>query len=119
PADLTLDDKIRQAHWLLDEAERRMITDARRECAGRVVLFSGGNDSNVLAHLMRGRATHFAHANTGIGIEQTREHVRRVAADWDIPLIEERGDSYRTLVLDQGFPGPGHHFKMYQRLKER
>jgi len=27
--------------------------------------------------------------------------------------------SYRDLVLDQGFPGPAHHWKMYTRLKER
>ena len=34
-----------------------------REIAGTVGLFSGGNDSTVLSHLMRPRLTHFAHAN--------------------------------------------------------
>src|SRR6185312_16141597 len=29
------------------------------------------------------------------------------------------GSTYRDLVLDQGFPGPGMHYKMFQRLKER
>lgn len=39
------------------------------------------------------------------------------AADRAHPPRES--DHYRALVLDQGFPGPGHHFKMFQRLKER
>ncbi|GGM78323.1 hypothetical protein GCM10012275_56220 [Longimycelium tulufanense] len=86
------------------------------------MLFSGGNDSTVLTHLMRQRATHAIHANTGIGIEQTRQFVRDTCRAWGLPLIEKRpptGSRYRDLVLDQGFPGPAHHFKMYQRLKER
>lgn len=118
----TLDDKIAQAHWLVDMAIHRFVTMKDKELVGRVVLFSGGNDSTILAHLMRERATHFAHCNTGIGIEQTRQFVRDVSAHWGIPLIEKHpgaGNTFRDLVLDQGFPGPAHHWKMYQRLKER
>lgn len=85
-----------------------------------VALYSGGNDSTVLTHLMRDRATHAAHANTTIGIEQTRQFVRDTCAGWGLPLIEKVAPvDYESLVIDQGFPGPGHHFKMYQRLKER
>jgi len=119
PEDLTLDQKIQQAHWIVNMALHTHVTMAEKLLVGSVLLFSGGNDSNVLAHLMRGHITHFGHANTGIGIEQTRQHVRDVARSWDIPLLEFPGDSYRELVLERGFPGPGQHFKMYQRLKER
>lgn len=127
-----------QAHALLDKAIEREIHAAGRSVAGIVVLFSGGNDSTTLAHLFRERATHAAHANTGIGIEQTRQYVRDTCASWGLPLIEkypEPGATYRDLVLGQcrartgpnagtvlwpgGFPGPGSHYMMFQRLKER
>lgn len=115
---------IHESHALLDRAIRDYVIEEDRSLAGIVTLFSGGNDSSVLAHLFRGRATHAAHANTGVGVEQTRQYVRAVCTDWGLSLIERSApdpdkNSYRALVLDQGFPGPGHHFKMYQRLKER
>jgi 3'-phosphoadenosine 5'-phosphosulfate sulfotransferase (PAPS reductase)/FAD synthetase len=94
-----------------------------RDIAGIVGMFSGGNDSTVLAHLLRGRLTHLGHANTGIGITATRQFVRATAAQFGLPLIEKQAargeDSYRALVLARGFPGPGQHYLMYQRLKER
>jgi 3'-phosphoadenosine 5'-phosphosulfate sulfotransferase (PAPS reductase)/FAD synthetase len=109
-------------HILLRAIDQHVLRD-NREVAAIVTLFSGGNDSTVLAHLFRERATHAGHANTTIGIEQTREFVRNTCAEWGLPLLERtsksEADSYRSLVLDQGFPGPGHHFKMFQRLKER
>jgi predicted subunit of tRNA(5-methylaminomethyl-2-thiouridylate) methyltransferase len=110
----------RDAFRILDDARREHF--AEHEMAGAVVLFSGGNDSTVLAHLMRPHASHFAHCNTGIGVEATRQFVRDVSADWGMTLLEfspDAGDRFEDLVADQGFPGPGHHFKMYQRLKER
>ncbi len=109
-----------QAHAIVDDAIYCHLDG--RTLAGTCILWSGGSDSNVLAHLMRDRATHAAHANTGIGIEQTRQHVRDTCARWSLPLIEKHpppGSTYRELVLDQGFPGKAHHWKMYQRLKER
>ncbi|MCA2216351.1 phosphoadenosine phosphosulfate reductase domain-containing protein [Jidongwangia harbinensis] len=123
-----LDLLISQAHQLLDAAVREHITEHRdgkgrgRRHAATVVLFSGGHDSTVLAHLFRSRATHAVHANTGIGIEATRQFVRDVCAAWGLPLIEKHpppGSTYRELVLADGFPGPAKHWKMYQRLKER
>lgn len=121
---------IAEAHRLVDIGiETHIPTNLtlkpryRRTCAAVVILFSGGNDSTVLAHLFRHRATHAAHANTGVGIEQTREYVRATCARWDLPLMERKAprveDSYRTHVLAYGFPGPGAHYKMFQRLKER
>jgi hypothetical protein len=127
---------VTEAHALLDRAIREQITEHRdgkgrsREHVATVILFSGGNDSTVLAHLMRHRATHAAHANTGIGIEQTREFVRKACADWGLPLLERRPPTrsrYEDLITETdpetgevaGFPGPARHWKMYQRLKLR
>lgn len=112
---------LADSHAIVDEGIERLVGPKHR-LMGTVILYSGGNDSTTLAHIFRERATHAAHINTGIGIEQTREFVRKVCDRWELPLIEHGPDeknSYRTLVLDQGFPGPAHHFKMYQRLKER
>lgn len=111
-----------EAHDLLDQGIAAHIHEAGKKLAGVAVLFSGGNDSTVLAHLFRQRATHAIHANTGIGVEETREFVRQTCASWGLPLIEKHppaGSTYRELVLERGFPGPAQHFKMYQRLKER
>jgi 3'-phosphoadenosine 5'-phosphosulfate sulfotransferase (PAPS reductase)/FAD synthetase len=114
---------IEDSNLILDKALEVFIHDDNKSAAGIVGLFSGGNDSTVMCHLMRKRLTHLGHANTTIGIEKTREFVRQTASQWGIELMEfappREVDHYRSLVLDQGFPGPGHHFKMYQRLKER
>jgi len=108
---------IEGSHQILSEGQK-LVGD--KDLAAVAILYSGGNDSTVMAHLFRNVATHAIHANTGIGVEATREFVRRTCAEWDLPLLEEHPPTpYRDLVLEQGFPGPGHHFKMYQRLKER
>jgi 3'-phosphoadenosine 5'-phosphosulfate sulfotransferase (PAPS reductase)/FAD synthetase len=125
-----IDELVVVANQTLDRAvelaSTHMIGKSRkpREIAGVVGMFSGGNDSTTLAHLMQGRLTHLGHANTGIGISQTRHFVRKIAADYfNLPLIEKSSpraiDGYRHLVLERGFPGPAQHWKMYQRLKER
>lgn len=109
---------IRQANLIVDQAVDSHLNG--RNLVAQCVLFSGGNDSTVLAHLMRSRATHAIHCNTTIGIEQTRQFVRDTCAEWNLPLLEEVAPkSYRELVLESGFPGPAMHWKMYQRLKER
>lgn len=114
---------ITEAHALLDWGIKHHVKSDGRTLKATVVLFSGGNDSTVLAHLFRDRASHAAHANTGVGIEQTREYVRATCVRWDLPLIERKApreeDSYRAQVLKDGFPGPGRHARMFQRLKER
>lgn len=115
-------DLVAYSNFVLDRAIESHITNDRRKVAAVAVLYSGGNDSTVLAHLFRNRATVAIHANTGIGIEQTRQFVRDTCEQWGLRLIEKHpptGSTYRELVIDQGFPGPGHHWKMYQRLKER
>lgn len=114
---------VGEARDLLDLTIERHVTNDGRMVAATVILFSGGNDSTVLAHLFREQADYAAHANTTIGIEKTRDFVRNTCEEWGLSLLERKppreSDHYRALVLDQGFPGPGHHFKMFQRLKER
>lgn len=109
---------IERSHHIYDVAIRRH--GGGRAVIATALLYSGGNDSSTVAHLFRAKATHVVMANTGIGIEQTRQFVRDTAADWNLPLVEKHPPiSYADLVRAQGFPGPGHHYKMYQRLKER
>jgi 3'-phosphoadenosine 5'-phosphosulfate sulfotransferase (PAPS reductase)/FAD synthetase len=114
---------VEDSHLIFERAVKELVFNDGKSVAGVVGLFSGGNDSTVLCHVMRDVLTHVGHANTTIGIEKTRQFVRDTASVWGIPLMEFKPprevDHYRALVLDQGFPGPGHHFKMYQRLKER
>lgn len=88
--------------------------------------FSGGDDSLATAHWMMTNVPgcEVFHINTGIGIERTRVHVREVCAAYGWPLTEIRakedcGQDYDEIVRQHGFPGPGMHGRMYQRLKER
>jgi 3'-phosphoadenosine 5'-phosphosulfate sulfotransferase (PAPS reductase)/FAD synthetase len=88
--------------------------------------FSGGNDSRAVAHWMMNNVPGCQpfHANTGIGIERTREYVRETckAYGWtlnEIRALEDCGQDYEALCLKHGFPGPDGHQMMYSRLKER
>lgn len=117
-----LDTLIRESHDLIDFAVDLHFTATGHERVATVGLYSGGDDSTTMVHAFRGRLDYAAHCNTGIGIEATRQFVRDTCASWDLPLIEVHpgaGNTYEELVLDRGFPGPAHHFKVYQRLKER
>jgi len=85
-------------------------------------LMSGGHDSLCACHVAS-RHPAFSgiiHVNTSIGIEGTRDFVRKTCAKyrWNYHEYHPPVD-YRQLVLEQGFPGPGMHWKMYHRLKER
>jgi 3'-phosphoadenosine 5'-phosphosulfate sulfotransferase (PAPS reductase)/FAD synthetase len=67
----------------LEAARQLAETDGgTRRVAAVVTMFSGGNDSTVLAHLFRQQVTHIGMATTGIGINQTRQYVQHRAADW-------------------------------------
>jgi len=89
-------------------------------------MFSGGHDSLCATHFAAQHPAFTAavHINTGIGVSETRDFVRKTASDQGWPLIEIRakedcGQDYDELVRGYGFPGPFHHRKMYNRLKER
>lgn len=118
---------------LIDAAISRIRNAADRFKPKHIVaLFSGGHDSataSLIAHEAGADIT--LHINTGIGVEQTRNYVRDISSQRDWNLMEYKAEEntkadgtpdpqiYRELVLDQGFPGPGMHRKMYNRLKER
>ena len=98
----------------------------RHTPSGVYGLLSGGHDSLTATHvasrhpLFKG----VVHVNTGIGVDETREFVRQVCHGHGWPLFEYRakedcGQDYEQLVREFGFPGPAHHYKMYNRLKER
>lgn len=115
-----LDALIAEAHAIVAEVTRVYITGDNRELAAQCILFSGGNDSTVLFDLFKGSSDYAIHCNTTIGIEQTRQFVRDVCEQAGVPLLEILPpETYRDLVIANGFPGPAMHFKMYQRLKER
>lgn len=103
-------------------------------------LFSGGHDSLCASHLAS-QLPEFSgcvHVNTGIGVEETREFVRKTckAYGWPLremspppfaPRVEKRKPgidyeslpAYEAIVLHHGFPGAYGHNLIYNRLKER
>lgn len=96
-------------------------------------LYSGGHDSFsacVIASL-HPKFSGAIHINTGIGIEFTREHVRKTSLERGWKLREYHAMDnmnkhglpdpmdYDKLVIGFGFPGPSGHGVMYTRLKER
>lgn len=98
----------------------------------RVCLFSGGNDSTVLAHRCRDHYEQLVFIDTGTAVPGVREFVQEFAEYLDKPLlVYESGDEYRRMVLGggmrsngkpnvaMGFPGPAQHGRAYNRLKER
>jgi 3'-phosphoadenosine 5'-phosphosulfate sulfotransferase (PAPS reductase)/FAD synthetase len=109
------------------------VEDARRILEGAIAEFqpshvfamlSGGHDSLCAAHLAS-RCSQFSgavHIHTGIGILETRRHAYEAALRhmWAFRLYRPmKGNRYHELVVAHGFPGPFHHRKMYNRLKER
>jgi 3'-phosphoadenosine 5'-phosphosulfate sulfotransferase (PAPS reductase)/FAD synthetase len=105
-----------------------------RELAGIFGLYSGGNDSVVMQHVLRRYMQdrplfrHFfqgtVHVNTGIAIDETTQHVREAIPAWGMNLLELHPRvNYLDLVLGnviattgpnagvravwRGFPGPG------------
>lgn len=123
---------IELAWYRYHEALQYFILDRGKTHHSTCLLFSGGKDSSTIAALFRPVATHIIHADTGTGIQGTRNFVRDTAAAWNLPLIMKRSDDdYFDMVLGRlrnkngetawrgGFPGPGAHGFVYQRLKER
>lgn len=124
---------VEQARDIFALGIEKHVTHDGRMVVGVGILFSGGNDSTVLAHIFRRDADFAVHANTTIGIEETREFVRNACDEWGLSLIERTPprttDQYRHLILTEergkkgqalgGFPGPAMHFKVMTRLKGR
>lgn len=106
----------RSPHDLIAQAK------AEHQPIRTVCLFSGGNDSTVLAHLCRNHYDALVFIDTGTAVPGVREFVERYAAWIEKPLeVYEAGDAFRKMVLGSlgGFPGPAQHNRAYNRLKER
>lgn len=90
-------------------------------------MYSGGDDSLTAAHFglsqLGAQVTGVLHLNTGIRVIENAGYVPSVCDLLGWKLLEYRakdqGQDYEALVLEFGFPGPMHHTKMYNRLKER
>jgi 3'-phosphoadenosine 5'-phosphosulfate sulfotransferase (PAPS reductase)/FAD synthetase len=109
------------------------LAESRHNIVARFCLFSGGNDSSVVAHRSREHYDTLVHINTGTALPGVEEFCHEFAAWLEKPLIVLRTpfSEYRRLVLgsdtprangkpDQplGFPGPGNHGACYWRLKQ-
>jgi 3'-phosphoadenosine 5'-phosphosulfate sulfotransferase (PAPS reductase)/FAD synthetase len=109
-----------EAFAVLDQAE------ADHGPRARFALCSGGHDSLTATAVAqewaaaRGLEMGVAHIKTGTGIPETTEYVERLCESqgWDLRVYEPPVP-YEEIVLEYGFPGPGQHGLMYQRLKER
>lgn len=127
----TLDQAVARTYEILGEA-----LTTYPETVGVYWLSSGGNDSAIVGHVLRGRYDAVLHVNTGTGIPQTTQYVRDVAAAWGDTLHElYPGHRYEDLVLGKviastgpnagrrpiwkGFPGPAGHKVMYRQLKNQ
>jgi 3'-phosphoadenosine 5'-phosphosulfate sulfotransferase (PAPS reductase)/FAD synthetase len=104
-----------------------LVAEAKREHAPieTVCLFSGGNDSTVLAHRCREHYDRLVFIDTGTAVPGVREFVESFAEWIGKPLtVHEAGDAFRRMVLGDtgpafGFPGPAQHGRAYTRIKER
>lgn len=111
-----------------------LIAEAKAEHRpiATVCLFSGGNDSTVVAHRCREHYDRLVFIDTGTAVPGVREFVESFAAWLNKPLlVYESGDTFRRMVLGTdeirrgpdwrplGFPGPAQHGRAYNQLKER
>lgn len=112
---------------MMEQAAVNMLDSVAEEhrASGVWSLFSGGDDSLATA-IVTSRAKSFRgclHIDTGIGIPETQDFVIETCKRQGWPLkvyrAADQGQSYESLVIERGFPGPAMHFKMYNRLKER
>ena len=86
-------------------------------------LFSGGHDSLCAVHLASQHprfSGEVHHIDTGIGAAYTRQFVERVCSKFGWKLNVYRSpETYEKFVRERGFPGPGRHGWVYNRLKDR
>lgn len=86
-------------------------------------LFSGGHDS-LCATFLASQHPRFSgtvhHIDTGIGALYTRRYVEDVCSrfGWNL-RVHKSPETYERYVSRIGFPGPGRHAFVYNRLKER
>lgn len=86
-------------------------------------LFSGGHDSLCACHLASQHSRfpgEVNHINTRIGAKYTRRFVEEVCEEYGWRLrVWESNFSYEKFVRRFGFPGPGYHQFIYNKIKDR
>jgi 3'-phosphoadenosine 5'-phosphosulfate sulfotransferase (PAPS reductase)/FAD synthetase len=124
---------------MLKKAEQ-VVADVQRDfqISHVVAAYSGGDDSIVSTHwtMERFPGAVVMTADTQIGLEVAKQHSEKVCRDLGFareivspspggPPAKWQGEwldaptTYEEFVLNFGFPGPGMHPRMYQRLKQR
>lgn len=143
-------DELSSPRLLDNRTPEHVIADAHAQFGPfvhRVCLFSGGNDSMVLAHRCRDFYDTLIWVDTGTALPGVAEFVH-TAADWlgkPLRVYQPAPDAYRNMVLGEGtkrctcrgkgchscagtgrlprtplgFPGPAQHTRCYNTLKER
>lgn len=133
PAELTLYPEKPIVERVAEAVERIRSVAEKHKPAAIFGLMSGGHDSFSACYCLSLTCLNFhvLHINTGFGIEATREYVRLTVAERNWSFIEKRAAEnkngkgkpdpqiYEEIVKKMGFPGPGFHGVMYNRLKER
>lgn len=133
PATLNLAE-VQAIEQMIETSVKRILAVVERYKPIKVLgLLSGGHDSASVCYVLSKALPDFeiVHVNTGFGVEATREYVRSLCASRGWPLREMKASEntradgtpdpqiYEEIVRKYGFPGPGWHGRIYQRLKER
>jgi len=87
-----------------------------------IALFSGGVDSVVSTHktMTELDGNVVVYLDTKTGIPENRKYVERVCDEFGWQLWTLRtSEDFEEWVQEHGFPGPGHHFMAYNKLKDR
>jgi 3'-phosphoadenosine 5'-phosphosulfate sulfotransferase (PAPS reductase)/FAD synthetase len=93
-AEASLDEVYREAHDIVTQAHEE------HSPSHTFILFSGGNDSTVVAHALRDRADALVHIDTGTALPGVRAHVEAVAEMLGMKLlVYEARDAYAKMVL--------------------
>lgn len=97
----------------------RNVVRPGRVCA----LFSGGHDSLCATHVASQHPSFDGkvhHINTRIGAKRTRQFVEDVCKEFGWELVVHASNfSYEKFVQRLGFPGPGAHQWVYNKIKDR
>lgn len=114
----------RPVHKIVNEANQILLSAIEKEDPTHIyAMFSGGHDSLCATKIasFSNRFNGVLHLNTGIGVPQTREYVRRLCDKNDWQLFEKKPSkkTYDELIMEKGFPsGPQSHNSMYFYLKQ-
>ena len=110
------DDLIASSHAVIDAA-----LDAGAHSV--TPLLSGGHDSMsacLVASMHKAFSGEVFHIDTGIGARATRHYIEARCAEYGWKLrVFKSNFSYERFVMEKGFPSPGAHQWIYNRLKDR